>query len=427
MATEVIMPKVDMDMTEGKIAYWYVKDGDRVAKGQTLFDIETDKATMEVEAPANGVIRDINTTLGEPIPVGQPVAWIFADNENHVPVPNIATSSKESVAPVDALQATSQDSDSSTEVAPTTCPADSNVMLRATPLARSLAKERGIDLAKVYREGHTGRIYASDIASAKTISIAQADEAVLHLNWLSQTKTQDPPVLMLHGFGADQGGWRPLATLLNDLRIIAIDLPNHGKSPPMLVNSLGAMAIHIIETLNRAGIDQFHLLGHSMGASVAMEVSSIANARVKSLTLLAPAGLGPDINGAFLDGLCRASTEASLRPWLSQLFGDERLLSASFSATAFKQLESPDTRAALHRMAQLMFPDGTQAHSQRHILQELTMPTRVIWGDTDRIIPASHARGLPGRVALHLLQAVGHLPHIEAAEMVAEIVRQQVK
>ena len=57
MASEVIMPRVDMDMAEGKIAYWYVKNGDTVTKGQPLFDIETDKATMEVEAHADGIVK----------------------------------------------------------------------------------------------------------------------------------------------------------------------------------------------------------------------------------------------------------------------------------------------------------------------------------------------------------------------------------
>ena len=60
MASEVIMPRVDMDMEEGKIAIWYVKNGDTVTKGQPLFDIETDKATMEVEAHVSGVVQGLS-------------------------------------------------------------------------------------------------------------------------------------------------------------------------------------------------------------------------------------------------------------------------------------------------------------------------------------------------------------------------------
>ena len=81
MATEVILPRVDMDMAEGKIAFWYVKNGDTVSKGQVLFDIETDKPPMEVESTASGVIDSIHGELGVTIPVGQVVAWIRAPGE----------------------------------------------------------------------------------------------------------------------------------------------------------------------------------------------------------------------------------------------------------------------------------------------------------------------------------------------------------
>ncbi len=57
MPVEVILPRVDMDMTTGKISRWYVKDGDSVKKGAPIFEIETDKAAMEVESPGDGVIR----------------------------------------------------------------------------------------------------------------------------------------------------------------------------------------------------------------------------------------------------------------------------------------------------------------------------------------------------------------------------------
>ena len=75
MASEVIMPRVDMDMEEGKIAIWYVKNGDTVTKGQPLFDIETDKATMEVEAHVSGVVQGIHGEVGVMMPVGTVVAW----------------------------------------------------------------------------------------------------------------------------------------------------------------------------------------------------------------------------------------------------------------------------------------------------------------------------------------------------------------
>jgi pyruvate dehydrogenase E2 component (dihydrolipoamide acetyltransferase) len=78
-AIEVILPKVDMDMESGVIAAWKVAAGDRVAQGDILFEMETGKATMEVESPGSGVIRDLAEITGEPIAVGMPVAWIDPD------------------------------------------------------------------------------------------------------------------------------------------------------------------------------------------------------------------------------------------------------------------------------------------------------------------------------------------------------------
>src|SRR5688500_4402422 len=81
MAVEVILPKVDMEMESGQISRWYAKDGDAVTKGQVLFEIETDKAAMEVDAPSSGILRNVTAAEGTTVPVGQAVAWIFAEGE----------------------------------------------------------------------------------------------------------------------------------------------------------------------------------------------------------------------------------------------------------------------------------------------------------------------------------------------------------
>src|SRR5215210_335975 len=79
---EVIMPKVDMAMTEGTIALWRFRAGDSVRAGEPLFDITTDKADVEVESPASGTLWDVRAAAGQTIPIGQPVAFILAPGEN---------------------------------------------------------------------------------------------------------------------------------------------------------------------------------------------------------------------------------------------------------------------------------------------------------------------------------------------------------
>ena len=81
MAFSVVMPALDMAQETGKLIAWRKKEGDRVTKGEPLLEIETDKAVMEVEAPADGLLAGITGTVGADIPVGQTISWIVAPGE----------------------------------------------------------------------------------------------------------------------------------------------------------------------------------------------------------------------------------------------------------------------------------------------------------------------------------------------------------
>ncbi|RUV34218.1 biotin/lipoyl-containing protein, partial [Mesorhizobium sp. M7A.F.Ca.MR.148.00.0.0] len=102
MPTEVILPKVDMDMATGQISRWFAEEGAHVKKGDVLFEIETDKAAMEIDAPASGVLRDVSGKEGVDIAVGAAVAWIYADGESYAPNSplegEMSTKSREGVA-----------------------------------------------------------------------------------------------------------------------------------------------------------------------------------------------------------------------------------------------------------------------------------------------------------------------------------------
>ena len=315
MPTEVIMPKVDMDMTEGKIAHWYVKSGDAVTKGQLLFEIETDKATMEVDSPAEGTILDVHHTLGEAIAVGTPVAWIYAKGEAHGSTRTAASPAEECVTPpvTDTAAAESTPSAPAETLETTTDSATGDNLLRATPLARATARERGLDLHHVQGSGPDGRVVFADLPALDTTPTTTAGD--LHLNWISSGDAI--PVVMLHGFGTDHASWKILASHFKGVPILGVDLPNHGKSPAVSIQGIPEMAEMVWHRLDAEGVCDFHLVGHSMGGAVAAELAARAGSRLKSLTLLAPAGLGPDINIAFIQGLCRASSEISLKPWLS--------------------------------------------------------------------------------------------------------------
>ena len=102
MAVEIVMPRVDMDMTSGRMGRWHAAEGAHVEKGATLFEIETDKAAMEVDAPASGVLKFVAASEGDVLPVGACIGWIIADGESFVP-PAKADASPRSVASLSPL------------------------------------------------------------------------------------------------------------------------------------------------------------------------------------------------------------------------------------------------------------------------------------------------------------------------------------
>ena len=169
MPIEVILPKVDMDMSSGTIAGWYKEEGEMVEEGEALFDIETDKATMEVESPGTGTLHFVSAKTGDVVPIGEAVAWLFAEGE-------------EVAAPAGAATAAKPDAAASQEVEDTEAPeekaANTNTAgasgTRATPLARRVAKKLGMDIADVTGSGPRGRVVKKDVEhAANTVSAAQ--------------------------------------------------------------------------------------------------------------------------------------------------------------------------------------------------------------------------------------------------------------
>ena len=158
MPTEIILPRVDMDMASGKIAKWYAKDGDAIEKGALLFDLETSKAAMEIEAPASGVLRVSNPAIGEDIPVGQVLGWIYAPGEAYA---NDALAAAAKPAASSAAPSPSAKADS-----PSASPTNG---VRATPLARRLTRERGVELASLTGSGPNGRIGRADLEIAAPV------------------------------------------------------------------------------------------------------------------------------------------------------------------------------------------------------------------------------------------------------------------
>jgi pyruvate dehydrogenase E2 component (dihydrolipoamide acetyltransferase) len=146
------MPALEMAQETGKLVSWLKKEGDKVSKGDLLLEIETDKAVMEVEATADGVLGGITGEVGTDIPVGQTIAWILKPGEE------VPAEAKPDTPAVTQVAEAAQSSDETSLQTAT-----SNTAGRVSPKARRLAKDNGIDLTSVKGSGEGGEILASDI------------------------------------------------------------------------------------------------------------------------------------------------------------------------------------------------------------------------------------------------------------------------
>ena len=157
MAFSVVMPALEMAQETGKLISWRKKEGDRVQKGEPLVEIETDKAVVEVEAPADGLLVGIKAAAGMDIPVGKTIAWIVAPGEAP-PLesePSVPTARRATDRDAGPLSTTHAASDSK---------APSGVKI--SPKARRLARELELDIRSVPGSGPDGEILAADVEAA---------------------------------------------------------------------------------------------------------------------------------------------------------------------------------------------------------------------------------------------------------------------
>ena len=161
MAISIVMPALEIAQETGKLISWLKKEGESVAKGELLLEIETDKAVMEIESPADGVLAGIKVQAGAEVPVGQTIAWIVRPGETP-PVDEVVATSGRQTGSVVAAAISIHES-----AKPTPLPKCAETgPIRISPKARRLASEKGVKLSDIRGSGAGGEILASDIVSA---------------------------------------------------------------------------------------------------------------------------------------------------------------------------------------------------------------------------------------------------------------------
>ncbi len=190
MATNVVMPQMGYDMREGTVVRWYKQEGETVNRGEVIADIETDKATVEFEAYTGGVLGRIVAAEGVAVPVGNLIAIITEPGEA-VPEPAVAP-------PAAAEPAPAPTPEPAAAVAPPAAAPPADGQVRASPIARRLARERGIDLSLLTGTGPNGRVVEQDVldyqpaaetapAPAAASAVAAPADSRIELSRMRQT------------------------------------------------------------------------------------------------------------------------------------------------------------------------------------------------------------------------------------------------
>lgn len=410
---DLTLPRLGETMDTGRMVRWLKEPGDLVARGETMLELETDKTIVELPSLLGGRLLEQLCQAGDDIAVGAVIGRMEVEGADASAAGAVAPSAAQAAA-VPQAAAVSQPS----QPAPHASHATHEGARRATPAARAAARAAGVALDGLQGSGRRGRIEVRDVQSAAPgrtapAGLHYADTALGRIAFADSGAGAEASVLLLHGFSADNSVWAALASSLGaaGLRVIAPDLAGHGSTtaPASTVESLTAPVLALVQALGPRLQGPLHLIGHSLGAVVASQLAEQLGARVASLTLIAPAGLGREIAADFVHGMAAVQTPGELAHLLH--FLGER--GTGLSDAMLKTLADELARGRLQTLAQaLAAPSGAQRVDVLRLLEKLPLrlPVRVYMGLQDRVIPPGHAHRLPARVAVHWLAQSGHMP-----------------
>jgi pimeloyl-ACP methyl ester carboxylesterase len=252
---------------------------------------------------------------------------------------------------------------------------------------------------------------------------------------------QGPVLLLLHGIAGSSLTWLPAMRLLQrDYTVLAPDFLGHGVSEkPLGDYSLGNLATVQRDFLNILGIDRATVVGQSFGGGVAMQFSYQFPERCERLVLVDAGGLGRELSWilrlATLPGaeyVMPGLFPGFLGSWgdsIVKFFGDRGFRNAEALEMwrAYKSLtEGESRRAFIRTMRSVIDPGGQSVSAADRLYLAARMPTLIVWGDRDRIIPLDHAyrahEAIPNS-RLEVMTGVGHFPHVEEPIGFVEILR----
>lgn len=419
MPSPIVMPRLGLSMVEGTVTEWKVRPGDAVEAGQPILVIESEKAEVEIEAFASGVVGTLYVDVGSTVPIGALLGAIVAEGETfdadafaNAFVPDLegapATAGERSEAKVPAPAASA-----AAPVASRGGPA------KVAPAARALAKKLGVDLGRVRGSGPGGRILPEDVERS---AAAAGDRGELD----HEIVGTGPAILFVCGYGVDRHGWRrQVEGLSTRFTVATYDHRGVGDSSPLVgLPAIADLADDAAALARRLGLTAATVVGASMGAAVAIELALRHPEAVGRLVCLAPVVRPNERFAAVLrawSDTTEPESEIRIRNMLPWLLGRDFLAVAGKRAAA---------AAALRAMAARTPPETLRGHAEALLewlgtgekhLPGIACPTLVVAGEDDWLTPLDQARALAAAIPnarLEIVVGAGHALMVERPDAV---------
>lgn len=447
------LPRVGQPVDSARVVYWHIQPGDAFEEGDVILEIDTDKAVLEVPAEEGGTLVEQLVSVDDMIDGTTHIAKVEVAGESPASSSEAEPEAEFSVPEDRSEKVTSKpsattDLNFSTSVksrkdSQTTTESEVTRVL-ATPVARRIAAEQDIALTSITGHGPHGRIVKADVIRAVQPSTTKSqktrvpsqpiiDEQTINTAhgelftrvWTPESGKAHSSIVLIHGMFADLEAWQNTARSMCRIgyRVVAMDLPCHGRSRSGATQFLDVIEA-VAEVVARVCTDPVVLVGHSFGAAVATCVARKPDIEITALVLIAPAGLGTDINQAFITGMTRAGSISALEREMRKLTNAGATPSGEYLKTLRDRLESQSE--ALAMLGREVSWSGVQQLDISSDLASLECPITIIHGRSDAIIPWEHALNAPARAALHLVPGVGHMPQWEVTGLVGEIMERVV-
>lgn len=273
---------------------------------------------------------------------------------------------------------------------------------------------------RVSRPPEPARREPVNTANPSRVRYRQVELAGHRVGLLTAGPPEASPLFLLHGFSGDALTWQfNVGALAKHHRVTAIDLPGHGMTEaPGHIGYWRGMVAWVAEIASALELPPAHYAGHSLGARILLGALEEGKLAALSLSLISCAGISPSYNFAFLERLSQIETMEDAIACVVTLLGDASDPPERLAKGLFQKLSTSPAKAGLKAYLASNFAEGRLLPAAPVRWDALTCPLQIIWGTDDRIVQLPPSEWLPAGAAVHLLDRVGHLPHITAADRI---------